>query len=148
MSNGISADTVTGRIIITVVTALLVGGTSPWWIDYVTGGKSNHELPSPPDTTKRPPEVPNPERDLSGCVVTLQPPVPEFKSEPTMQASNLGQLDAKSYEATDYKVTVFAGKEIGWFQIQSEGTTGWVRNGMLISNTSPECQSFIESHAQ
>lgn len=171
MSDGIGADTVAGKIIIAVVTALLVGGTSPWWIDEFFKGDSgpgngttrvDRDPPSSGGGGQNPGDPSSGNggsgtrgsgsgqtgSSPSGCVIETEP-LTTLRQAPSTGGREMLEVEPGSYRPTDYAIEDFAGTEKGWFQIETESQTGWVRDiTPVIAEKTQECHSFVQSHVE
>lgn len=75
-----------------------------------------------------PPPTSPPAASTTGCVVTISNPLVSLMSEPDTFSQELVRVGPGEYATSDYTVTTFASQEQGWFQIEAEGRTGWIRN--------------------
>lgn len=168
MSDGIGADTVAGKIIIAVVTALLVGGTSPWWIDEFFKDDSGPGNGTPHVDRDSPNPGDGGQNTRSGnggsgatgsgsgqagsvqsdCVIETEP-LTTLRQAPSSGSRKILEVEPGSYSPKDYAIEDFAGTEQGWFQIQTEGQVGWVRDiTPVIAEKTQECHSFVQSHVE
>lgn len=69
-----------------------------------------------------------PSSSTTGCVVTISNPLVSLMSEPDTFSQELVRVGPGEYATLDYTVTTFGSQEQGWFQIEAEGRTGWIRN--------------------
>ncbi len=64
----------------------------------------------------------------TGCVVTISNTLVSLMSEPDQFSQELIRVKPGEYPTLDYTERTFVNQQQGWFQIESEGRTGWIRN--------------------
>jgi hypothetical protein len=90
--------------------------------------------PSSPSTPR-----PSAEHD-SACSITITNPLVSLMREPEEFSQELIRVGSGTYPTTDYTETTFGNQTQGWFQVEVEGRTGWIKNDTwTIENKTSAC---------
>lgn len=75
-----------------------------------------------------------------GCVVTIGNPLVSLMSDPDTFSQEIIRVPAGEYATLDFQEIEFAGNLQGWFQIEADGRTGWIKNDTwTIAGKSDAC---------
>ena len=89
-------------------------------------------------------QPPNPgASSTTDCILTISFDFAMIRSEPDMRKPELATVKSGQYTALARTTSTFAGKEFNWFQIESEGRTGWiVDDGIQIESKTLPCDTM------
>lgn len=62
------------------------------------------------------------------CVITISNSLVALMSEPDTFSQQIIRVSPGEYPTLDYTETTFVSETQGWFRIEAEGRSGWVRN--------------------
>jgi hypothetical protein len=149
-----SRESVSSKILVGVIIALVAGGSSPWWLKFVIPEAAvSTTTPAPatakPNTSSNSSAVapglsidvgPSTVQVLTGCVLTISNPFATLHEKPAVTSVETGSVPAGQYETSDTAIVQFAGQDQRWFQITAAGRTGWIQyDTILVAGKSPEC---------
>lgn len=81
------------------------------------------------------------DKEESVCTVAINSPFVALNKEPRRFSQQLLRLPPGRYNPTGYRVTSFAGRDEGWFQITHQGKSGWVQDSIYeIETKSANCR--------
>lgn len=93
----------------------------------------NSESSNEPDTadSSEPP---------TDCVLTITNELVSLMSEPDTFSQEIIRVPSGEYPTSDFREIPFGGTQQGWFQIEAEGRTGWVKNDTwTVENKTSAC---------
>jgi hypothetical protein len=137
-----------GAILTALIVALLTGSTAPWWWGQVFGGSdgdsgssahgSTTAPPNPTDTGPTGGNGATPTQQPSGCWIVTAP-LTQLRRETDPVASGR-TIPVATYSVLREVDQAWAGSTIHWFQIQADGTVGWVQdNPTQVANRADAC---------
>ena len=86
------------------------------------------DLDGPAVSEEQPPGASSEEQVTTDCVVTVDHALVPLLAEPDAFSQEVIRLEPGEYQTINYAETTFADQTLGWFQIETEGRTGWIKN--------------------
>ena len=143
------------QIIVSVIVALLVGSTAPWWWNEIFSSENESKTSGNQEQFDREPQVSDQpsgtdegeerttiteENSASGCVVTISNKLVSLMSDPDPFSTEITSVDPGEYETIDYTVVETGPGEQGWFKINVNGREGWIKNDTwTIESKTADC---------
>ena len=130
-------------VIAPVLVVLLVGGSSPWWLQVIFPPSSpGPSAPShstsqttPGQTTPRPTPGASMTIEslgpLGDCVVTIKNPFVDLHEDPDPFSQAIIQVPPGDYGVSATATGDFAGGQQRWLEITAEGRTGWIEDNTI-----------------
>lgn len=96
-------------------------------VDNSESAASEQDIVEQPAPTDEP--DPDPAAEAStDCVLTISNELVPLMSEPDTFSQEIMNVSSGDYPTSDFREVLFGDTQQGWFQIEADGRTGWVRN--------------------